>query len=149
MHRITRIYMHNCRRVGLLSMLFQVNRFLHRRSNFHGVAEWLKKSRNNFNRISTGKSIVVTPTFNSAANDTNIFSIFVLSFADVSITNKISGMHSHMASASLKSTSLSSSKSHLLPTKIRATFDVVYRRTSSIHRCMLRNEARFVMSYTV
>lgn len=88
-------------------------------------------------------------TFNSAANDLNMFSIFVLSFADVSMTNKISGMHSHMASASLKSTSLSSSKSHLLPTKISATFDVVYRRTSSIQRCMLKNEARFVISYTM
>lgn len=85
-------------------------------------------------------------TFSSPASDVNMFSIFVLSFADVSITNRISGMHSHKASASLKSTSRSSSKSHLFPTKMSATFDVVYRRTSSIQRCMLRNEARFVMS---
>lgn len=46
-------------------------------------------------------------------------------------------------------TSRSSSKSHLFPIKIKITSDVVYRRTSSIHLCMLRNVERFVMSYTV
>lgn len=45
-------------------------------------------------------------------------------------------------------TSRSPSKSHLLPTNIRITSDVVYRRTSSIQRCMLRNDERFVISYT-
>jgi hypothetical protein len=48
-------------------------------------------------------------------------SILVFSFAEASRTNKISGMYSHIASASANSTSLKLSRSHLLPRKKKKT----------------------------
>lgn len=74
-------------------------------------------------------------TFNSFAKLWKTLSIFVLSFAEVSIENIISGITWHIADTSCASTCRSPSKSHLFPTSARMTFDAVYRRTSSIHRC--------------
>lgn len=90
--------------------------------------------------------VILLLTFNSVANDMNASVTFLLSLADVSIHNRISGMYWQSASASANSTSRRSSISLLLPIRNNITFEAVYRRTSSIHRCKLRNEDLFVMS---
>lgn len=78
----------------------------------------------------------------------NASSIFLFSLADVSITNNTSGIYSQVDSASENSTSLSSSKSHLLPINTSNEVDAVYLRTSSIHLWILMNEDLLVTSYT-
>lgn len=87
--------------------------------------------------------------FSSLARWKNVSSTLVLSLAETSMTVMISGTTSHKASASSNSTSRRVSRSHLFPIRTIATCGWVYRRTSSIHLCTLRNDERFVMSYTI
>lgn len=102
---------------------------------FSGTSSTLLAScwRCNWNIISLGNINSRNRTLSSLARQRKASSTFMFSLAEVSITNRISGIYWHIWRASSKSTSRCSSKSHLLPTRIIKTLEAVYLRTSSIH----------------
>lgn len=83
----------------------------------HHLKLWVRSAEPESNHFVTKENTKKNdnPTFNSVASSKKDCSTLVLSFADVSMTRTISGTSSAIARASLWSTSLRDSKSHLFP----------------------------------